>query len=277
MTARIKGTDWSHWNGKPDCVKAKELGIEWAYTKAGEINPTTENEYWDTSYERNLQKLKENDIIAGAYYYVHPSVGASVQARHFERIMEVSGKPDFLVLDLEDSDGLQPQDVASVVKAILERLEKDLGKRPLIYTSNSFWTSKVGAPDWGKDYYFIIAQYPYVDSATKQELPVYDMDAFNYKMSPVNAKIADRVVAWQFSSYVKLAGMPRMDGNFWLKERELLHEIAGKTTWPVSTPTENQPHVTEEMQEMYGEARERWNKTHTEENSFWWKILRSWK
>lgn len=264
---RIKGYDASHWNGKPDWLKAKEHGIEWVYVKAGEIVPKTGKEFIDGQYQRNIQKLKEADLISGAYYYVHPKVGASIQARAFERVMKNLGKPDLPpIIDLEDSDGWEPKDVAYSVQVIVERLEDDLNVRPIIYTSNSFWTSKVGAPDWGKDYSFIIAQYPSKEVVT-------DMDKFPYKQSPVNAKIADNVVAWQFSDNTKLAGMPRLDGNFWLKGREMLYELAGKMQEQPQPKKPEQEEPTQEIDhEMYNRCLEIWNKSHIEMNSVWWKI-----
>lgn len=269
---RIKGLDSSHWNGKPDWEKAASLGIEWAYVKAGEMNPNTGQPYdVDSVYSRNIQKCREAGLMVGAYYFFHPKVGASAQARHFEKLMEAYGEPDFLVVDLETADSMNPQDVASVLKVFLDRLEDDLGKRPLIYTGNYFWGGSVGAPSWGKNYYFIIAQYPTTE-------PVRDMDKFYYKMSPVNSAIADRVVAWQFSDNTRLPGLPRLDGNFWLAGSELLHELAGKEAPDVIETEEiiEPEHGLSKAEMVRGERQEQaleiWNKSHTEMNSIWWKL-----
>ena len=260
---RIKGLDASHWNGKPDWFKAKQLGIEWAYVKVGEMNPSTGKGFTDDQYARNIAKLKEAGVISGAYYFFHPSVGASVQARQCLKLMELYGQPELpLVVDLETSDNQKPQDVASVLKVFMERIEEDTGRRPLIYTTSSFWGGRVGAPDWGKDYYFIIAQYPYSE-------PIRDMDAYPYKMSPVNTKIADRVVAWQFSDNVRLPGLPRFDGNFWLAGSDLLYELAGRNQPDV---IETEEPIPAQHSPLYEHALEIWNKSHIEMNSVWWKL-----
>lgn len=269
--ARIKGSDWSHWNGKPDCQKAQGHGLEFVYVKIGEVNPKTGNEFTDDMYARNIAKLDEVGIITGAYQYFHPSVGASKQVRQFETLMELYGKPKLPpIVDLETADNLDPVDVASVLKVYLDRLEKDLNVRPIIYTSSSFWGGRVGAPTWGKDYYFFIAQYPYSGK-------VYDMDTFNYKRSPVHSAIADNVLVWQFSDNVHLAGMPRMDGNFWLKDRALLHRLAGKEiVVDNEEKPQEEPKLTEAEiargQKQEAKMLEGWGHSHTELNNIWWKI-----
>jgi len=208
----ILGVDCSHWQGKPDWNKAGKAGVRFAIIKAGEVLVLKPNKslYYDNQHDRNIAKIKEAGIISGDYYYFHPSAGASKQARHYAEIY-LKSKPDLPpVIDVEDTDKMKPLDVQKQLMATIDAVREKTGRREIIiYSRNGFIVNQMGDPDWDKDIWFWIARYA-------------------SKIGDLSPKIKDRVAIWQYTDKLKLPGLPTMDGNYWLKDENLLHTLAGK-------------------------------------------------
>ena len=119
----IIGVDLSHWQGNVDFAKLAYQNIKFALFKAGEIPTGTQTEYTDEKYQRNITEAAKNGIITGAYYFFHPAIGASRQARHFDAVMDNLGRPDLPpVIDMESNDNMEPLKVAAVLKAMVDAL-----------------------------------------------------------------------------------------------------------------------------------------------------------
>jgi lysozyme len=225
----IKGVDFSHWQSKVAFDKLVANEIEIAIFKAGEIPTTSKKEYWDDMYSRNISEASKYNIISGAYYYFHPSIGAPEQARHFQKIMDTNGKPDLPpIIDVETNDGgMQPYDCARVLKLVCDLIEQTDGRKPIIYTRNGLWVNQYGNPDWGKDYYFWLAQY-------------------NTQLTNQDPKIKENIIMWQYTDKLKLPGIGcALDGNYWLKSEELLHQLAGKDSEMTTIEPEPEPYISE--------------------------------
>jgi len=211
---KILGVDFSHWQSKVDFSKLVANDIQFAIFKAGEIPTTSKKEYWDDMYERNIREAKEHSIISGAYYYWHPSIGASRQARHFIAIMDIYGKPDLPpVIDAEDTDGgMHPVDIAKQMKAFSDYLENAGYRKPIIYSRwgwlvNQAGFTKLPSADWYKDHYLWLAQYN---------------DKLIYKPADMS-----KVIMWQYTDRLKLPGIGvGLDGNYWLKSAQELYDLA---------------------------------------------------
>ena len=202
----ILGVDFSHWQGKPDCQKLKDGGVQFAFVKAGEMT-SSGAAFYDDQHDRNIRELKRVGILCGDYYYFHPSRGASKQARHYAQIYN-NAKPDLPpVVDIEDSDGYLPRDVRSNVFAFIAGIEEKIGLTPIIYSRNGFIVNQIGDPDWGEDIHFWIARY-------------------STKIGDLSLKIRENTVIWQYTDKLKLPGLTAMDGNYWLKSVEELETFA---------------------------------------------------
>jgi len=221
----IKGVDFSHWQSKVDFSKLVANDIEFAIFKAGEIPTGSKIEYADDMYARNMREAKEYGIISGAYYFFHPAIGASRQARHFLNLMDAYGWPDLPpVIDVEAKDARDPITISSVLKAMIDAMmadpryeERYSWQKPIIYSRWGFLVNEVGNPAWLKDHYLWLAQYN---------------TTLTYK-----PKDMSNVIMWQYTDRLRLPGIGvNLDGNYWLKSREELHMLAGIEPPAVDNP-----------------------------------------
>lgn len=204
----IKGIDISHWQANIDFAKLAKNDIRFAIFKAGEVPTGSRREFTDGKYERNISEAAKHGIISGAYYFFHPSIGASRQARHFATVMDNFGHPDLPpVIDVEVNDNLGPPKVASALKGMIDALLGRGYRAPIIYSRWGFLVNQVGEPFWIKDHLLWLAQYN----------------------SQLVNKPADmsKVIIWQFTDRLQLPGIGvDLDGNYWLKSEEELIQLA---------------------------------------------------
>jgi lysozyme len=203
--AKIIGVDFSHWQANVNFEKLVANHIRFAIFKAGEIPTKSKSEFTDPKYKRNISEARKFNIISGAYYYFHPSMGASRQARHFDAVMQRDGQPDLPpVIDVEDTDQRTPVQVADVLKSMSDYLMDRGYRRPIIYSRWGFLVNQVGEPFWLKDHFLWLAQY-----------------SLNLTYKPADMR---NVIMWQYTDSLKLPGIGvALDGNYWLKsEAELL-------------------------------------------------------
>jgi lysozyme len=208
----IRGVDYSHWQAKLNTDKLKAAGIVFAIVKAGEVYIKTANKpaIKDDMHDRNIRELKRVGIICGDYYYFHPSAGASKQARHYAQIREVN-MPDLPpVIDIEDTDGYKPLDVAKQLMAFITELKLRTNRDPMIYSRNGFLVNQCGNPDWPDNTLFWIARY-------------------GLTIGDLSPKIKPNVVMWQFTDRLSVPGCGKIDGNYWLKPMEELKALAGRS------------------------------------------------
>ncbi len=202
---RIIFVDISHWQGRIGHQKLKNFGIAGAYVKNGEFYNGTETD--DDKYLYNMDGLEDVGIPRGPYYFYHPGAGNSKQLRHFERLWKLR-KSDFPpALDCEAHDGLGQYEVQRQIKNMLEEMEKIAGRKPVIYTSPGFWSSKVGNPSWSKDYQFWVAE---------------------WGDEKLDTKLFERVIIHQYTDKGKIPGCPTIDINFCLMSEDELRKFAQK-------------------------------------------------
>jgi len=208
-TNKILGIDCSRWQSRPNWQKAKDSGVQFAIVKAGEVwikqllKPTVK----DIQHDRNILELKRIGIICGDYYYFHPSIGASRQARHYAEI-RAKNIPDLPpVIDIEDSDKMKPTDVGKQLLVFIAELKVRTGEQPIIYSRNGFLVNQAGNIDYPAGTLFWIARY-------------------GKTIGDLSPKIKPNVVMWQYTDRLKLPGLPQMDGNYWLLSLEELQDLA---------------------------------------------------
>lgn len=207
---RIIGVDLSHWQGNIDFAKLAYHNTRFAIFKAGEIPTGSKTEFTDPKYARNMSEARNNGIITGAYYFFHPAIGASRQARHFDAVMDNFGRPDLPpVIDVESTDNMEPAKIAPVLKAMIDALVARGYRLPIIYSRWGFLVNQVGEPFWLKDHYLWLAQY----NTTLTNKP-RDMS---------------KVIIWQYTDKLRLAGIGvNIDGNYWLKSEAELNALVNR-------------------------------------------------
>jgi len=127
------GVDVSSWQGHIDWQRAAADGVQFALIKAtegeGYVNPYLATDWINA---------KEAGILRGAYHYARPDQGPPErQADHLlDAVRQASGlrSGDLLALDIETGTG----GLADWTLAFVERIEGQVGFKPLVYTSPSF-------------------------------------------------------------------------------------------------------------------------------------------
>jgi len=159
--AYVPGIDVSHWNGVIDWKQVRGDGIRFAFIKA-----TEGDTYEDDTFPPNWKGAKSVSILRGAYHFFRPNIDAKKQADLFINYVKNTGDLGELppVLDLEVQDAQPNHVIISRSKAWLDRVQSQLGKRPLIYSSPSFLKFQFselggGPPAWTKDYDLWLANY----------------------------------------------------------------------------------------------------------------------
>lgn len=117
-------------------------GVRFAFVKA-----TESDSYVNPYYSSDDTRARRAGIYTGAYHFAQPSVGsAGDQARYF-----VSQGGSFHqqgdlppVLDLEQANGLGVRQLRGWVRRWLATVESLTKRKPLIYTSPSFWSVYMG-------------------------------------------------------------------------------------------------------------------------------------
>lgn len=131
-----QGVDVSHHNGTVDWGKVAADGISFVFLKASEGKT-----FVDKTFLNNAKAARAVGLLVGAYHFLNAtSTGvAEVEARHFANT--IKGVPLDLppVLDYETNPGkLGKSQISEVARVFLRELERLTGRKPIIYTGNSF-------------------------------------------------------------------------------------------------------------------------------------------
>lgn len=148
--AYLEGVDVSHFNGSPDWAAANADGAQFAIAKATEGQTFTDEEY-----ARNMAEADAIGLPFTAYHFARPDTTANdavLEADHFLAVSNLRGRHLVPVLDLEVNGGLGPRKLRAWAKAWLARVEANLGVKPIIYTSPSFWKDRMGNSRWFADH-----------------------------------------------------------------------------------------------------------------------------
>jgi lysozyme len=151
----VRGIDVSHHNGNIDWTRVASAGVQFCYAKA-----TEGAGFKDIRFREYFDAAKGAGLLTGAYHFFRPEVDAEAQAESFLHVVS-SPQPGDLppVLDVEVDGGKSPKAIVSGIQVWLQAVENVLGHRPIIYTSASFWSPRVGSNPAFEDYMLWVAQY----------------------------------------------------------------------------------------------------------------------
>ena len=159
----IVGIDVSMHNKKVDWQAVKKANISFAFAKA-----TEGGDFVDKTFATNWLQMKQAGISRGAYHFFRPLKTGEQQADNFLKTLgnlEVSDLSP--VVDLEQF----PESVAKQWKTIslnqsidrvqkfLHKVEQVTGRKPIIYTSHSFWQEFMSNSEAFTAYLLWIANY----------------------------------------------------------------------------------------------------------------------
>ncbi|MDB4966825.1 MAG: putative rane protein [Myxococcales bacterium] len=153
--AVVQGVDVSHYQGVPDWQKAKAGGIDFAFMKA-----TESTNFVDPQFATNWKSAGAAGVIRGAYHFFRASADATKQADYFIQTTGLPAAGDLpLTLDLEVLDGVTAAQATQGALTFLQRVEQKTGRKPIVYTSPSFYSSTLGAPAGFQSYVLWIANW----------------------------------------------------------------------------------------------------------------------
>lgn len=178
---KIHGIDVSRYQGKINWGKvAEQKKVEFAFIKASEGTG-----YPDPLFESNWNNIKTYKIKRGAYHFFRPYSSGSKQAKLYLSQVNFQDGDLLPVLDIE----LKPKRNLSAwyaeLDAWLSTVEKETGKKPMIYASRKFYQD------------FLAERY--------KEHPVWIAD-YNRRKNPMSSK-------WHFWQHTENAKIDGINGK----------------------------------------------------------------
>lgn len=187
----VKGVDVSYYQGSIDWSQAKGAGVKFAIARVSD-GATFE----DPKFAPNWSGMKAQGIIRGVYQFFRPGQDPIKQADLLvDTITKLGTQPTDLppVMDVETVDGQSTTTIRANMKKWLDRVEKRIGRKPIIYTA-AFMSSTIGT-GW--------TAYPLWVANYGVTCPSMPSDWTKWKI-------------WQTSSTGKVAGIPgNVDMDVW--------------------------------------------------------------
>ena len=184
----IPGLDVSKWQGEIDWEQVAGAGFQFAIIKA-----TEGVSYTDPYFAANWEGAKAAGLLVSAYHMLWPNLSAEKQAAYFLATLGERKADLPLALDVEKAG---QGNIGAVVEACAIAIEVADGRKPFIYTAQSFWGANVG---WGPGW----SSYP---------AWVADYEA----VAPAMPKGWDEWTMWQYSNTGRVPGISgNVDLNWW--------------------------------------------------------------
>lgn len=208
--AQTFGIDVSKWQGQIDWQSVAGDGVEFAF-----IRVSDGLDYQDEYFDRNWRQAREQGILRGAYQFFRPNLDPVAQADLLLATMGPLEDDDLPpVIDVEVDGGQSPAAIASGVRQWIDRVEGQLGVKPIIYTGSYFWDSALAGTDEFRDYPLWVAHW------TSGDCPSITDAWSNWGF-------------WQYSATGRVAGIGGdVDLNRFNGDRQALIELGGGESQP---------------------------------------------
>lgn len=151
----VFGIDVSRHQGDIDWSGVKKWNnhaIHFVYIKATE-GATIQ----DVKYNRNVNGAKENDILIGSYHYFKTKSSPKDQFKNFSKMVDGNKQDLVPMVDVEEKKGCSDKTFHKNLKEFLKLVEECYSKKPVIYTSNSFYNKYLAGKY--KEYKFFLGRY----------------------------------------------------------------------------------------------------------------------
>jgi lysozyme len=141
----IHGIDVSHhqdvikWEAVRE-MKVDDVQLGFTFMKATEGYSKV-----DWQFKRNWKKAKEVGIVRGAYHFFLPNKNGKMQADNFISVVKLEKGDLPPVLDIEETYGVQTNNIRKRAKEWLVTVEKHYGVRPIIYTNVDYYKNFLGS------------------------------------------------------------------------------------------------------------------------------------
>jgi len=151
--AALHGVDVSHYQKRIewDTVVARHQ-LDFAFVKA-----TEGHDYSDSLFCRNWDALQRLGVRRGAYHFFRAYGCGQEQALHFLRTVEMLPGDLVPVLDIECTDGIDPEVMRQEATVWLQIVERQLGVKPIVYSNQNFYERHLAG--YFDDYPLWVARY----------------------------------------------------------------------------------------------------------------------
>ena len=158
---KFHGIDVSWYQKKIDWeTTARDKRVTFVFIKA-----TEGGKLQDPNYRYNIDNARRMGIKVGSYHFLRPETPARQQFDNFKARVKRHEQDLIPVIDIEDIPEMgirwKPQQARDVLKQMADLIESHYGCRPMIYTSNKFFTDYLGRAF--ADYPLFIARYGNVE------------------------------------------------------------------------------------------------------------------
>lgn len=155
----MQGIDVSHYQGVIDWKEIEAQQIDFAYIKATEGTFSV-----DENFEENWREARETSMYVGAYHFFSFDSDGKSQGEHYiQTVGDLQGCL-YPVIDVEyygDKEKNPPsmKEVKKQLEVMLEMLEREYGKKPVIYTTYKVYHKYIGEyfndyPLWIRNVYY---------------------------------------------------------------------------------------------------------------------------
>ena len=140
------GIDVSYYQGNIDWNAVANDGVQFAI-----IRVSHSTQFFDPEFDANLAGSRAAGIHTGVYQYFEPNEDPIAQA---DLLLDALGplQPGDLppMIDVESTGGLGPGAINDAIHAWIDRVEGQLGVKPIVYSGYYFWNDNVGSTDFGE-------------------------------------------------------------------------------------------------------------------------------
>lgn len=136
----LPGIDVSYYQGAINWAQVKGAGIKFAIIRVSDGTG-----FMDPKFESNWAGSKAQGVVHGTYQFFRPGQSATAQADiviNNLRKVGFGAKDIPPVLDVEVTDGQSNDKIAAGIRTWVSRVTAALGRKPLVYTSPGFWSSR---------------------------------------------------------------------------------------------------------------------------------------
>ena len=150
---QFDGIDVSKHQGTIDWAQLRNYSkIKFVYIKA-----TEGSDYVDPRYKENIRNARKHGFKVGSYHFLSTKSSATTQFQNFIRTANREEQDLLPVIDIEVTGRWSSQQLRDSLKVFADLIEDYYGSKPLIYTSEKFFTKHLGRAF--ADYPLFIAKY----------------------------------------------------------------------------------------------------------------------
>lgn len=150
---QFDGIDISKHQGSIDWGQLKSFSkIKYVYIKA-----TEGSDYVDPRYKENIHNARKHGFKVGSYHFLSTKSSATTQFHNFVRTANREEQDLIPIIDIEVTGRWTSQQLRDSVKVFADLLEDYYGCKPMIYTSEKFFTKHLGRAF--SEYPLFIAKY----------------------------------------------------------------------------------------------------------------------